>query len=62
MRSSDLRRGAVRCILALLLAALLFWALDFALYPCTFMRNDVHTIVSAPNTAGMDKRNENLTA
>ena len=48
MRSSDLRRGAVRCILALLLAALLFWALDFALYPCTFMRNDVHTIVSEP--------------
>ena len=48
MRSSDLRRGAVRCVIALALAALLFWALDFALYPCTFMRNDVHTIVSEP--------------
>lgn len=50
MRSSDAspRRGLVRCVLAVVIAAVLFWALDFALYPCTFMRNDVHAVVTAP--------------
>lgn len=50
MRSSDAspRRGLLWFVLAAVLAAAVFWALDFALYPCTFMRNDIHTIVTQP--------------
>ena len=51
MRSSEksaMRRGWIRCVLAVVIAALLFYALDFALYPCTFMRNDIHAITTEP--------------
>ncbi len=40
------RRGARRFVIALVLAGLLFWALDLLLYPCTFMRNDVHVLAT----------------
>ena len=47
MRSSD--RHPLRWILALLIAAALFFALDLLLYPCTFMRNDVHALAAEQN-------------
>lgn len=34
----------ISVILVICMAAGLFWGLDFALYPCTFMRNDIHTV------------------
>ena len=55
MRSSDperraaLRRGLVRCVLLAVAAAVLFSALDLALYPCTFMRNDIHALTTEPH-------------
>lgn len=47
MRSSD--RHPWRWIVALLIAAALFFALDLLLYPCTFMRNDVHALATEQN-------------
>ena len=55
MRNSDperrrvLRRGLLRCVLTLLAAIVLFKALDFTLYPCTFMRNDIHAVTTEPH-------------
>lgn len=55
MRSSDpekraaFRRGVARCVILLVAAAVLFAALDLALYPCTFMRNDIHALISEPH-------------
>lgn len=31
---------------ALAVTALILWGLDFALYPCTFMRNDIHAVTT----------------
>ena len=33
----------IKIAVCLLLAAVILWTLDFLLYPCTFMRNDIHT-------------------
>lgn len=34
----------ISTILVLCITAGVFWGLDFLLYPCTFMRNDLHTV------------------
>lgn len=36
----------IKTAVCLLLAAAILWMLDFMLYPCTFMRNDIHTACS----------------
>ncbi len=34
----------ISVILVIVITVGVFWGLDFALYPCTFMRNDLHTV------------------
>lgn len=42
-------RGKIRAALAILLIAAILFGLDFMLYPCTFMRNDIHTVCTEPH-------------
>ena len=35
-----------RVIICMTLLALILWGVDFLLYPCTFMRNDIHTVTT----------------
>lgn len=37
-------KRAARAVCVIAAAAGIFWLLDFALYPCTFIRNDMHTV------------------
>ena len=46
MHSSDGKKAAKVLILFLIAAALLLVLLDLMLYPCTFMRNDIHAVTS----------------
>lgn len=39
----------LKIVVCLILAAAILWGLDFALYPCTFMRNDIHTVCTSPH-------------
>lgn len=41
MRNS---KKIISTILVICITCGVFWGLDFALYPCTFMRNDLHTV------------------
>lgn len=42
-------RGKIRAALTILLIAAILLGLDFMLYPCTFMRNDIHTVCTEPH-------------
>ena len=45
MLSFDMKKSMLLIIfIGIFIAAV--WALDFALYPCTYMRNDVHSITA----------------
>ena len=43
MHNSKMKK-IISVLLVLAVSAGVFWALDFALYPCTFMRNDIHSV------------------
>lgn len=46
--SKPKRRGWAAFLISIAVLVLLCVLLDFLLYPCTFMRNDIHTIVTEP--------------
>jgi len=37
-------RGKIKVIIAVVLIIVILYGLDFMLYPCTFMRNDIHSV------------------
>lgn len=41
------KKGIVRALLSVLIISLILYALNFALYPCTFVRNDIHAVTSS---------------
>lgn len=46
MHSSDqkIMKNIVKCLLLIFISALFLILMDFLLYPCTFMRNDIHAV------------------
>ena len=41
-------RRIIRVIVCVLLTFAILFGLDYVLYPCTFIRNDIHTVTSEP--------------
>ena len=37
-------KGMIKAVIAIVLIIVILMGLDFILYPCTFMRNDIHTV------------------
>lgn len=42
-------KGKIKVAIAVLLVIAVLLGLDFVLYPCTFMRNDIHTVCTSPH-------------
>lgn len=42
-------KGKIKGIIGIILVIAVLLGLDFALYPCTFMRNDIHTVCTTPH-------------
>lgn len=43
------KKGIAKALICVLIVSLVLYTLDFALYPCTFVRNDVHAITASEN-------------